>query len=452
MTVRRLLLVLAASLTLTACTASPGRSAPAPADVPICESVPVITAPDTAFRDTPIYVGNEMPADEIGEWARTKPGFEQLWIDREHAGWVVVAFSSDVAVRQAELAEAFPYAGAVAIQVDWKLADLEALQQRVTDELQSKFDSLAVGIDVMRGKVNIGLGVLSPERVEIVRGLFAGQAVCVEGLDPSQAIPEGPQPTSGEGWRLLANEKAGEPYRTGLAADRETYDALWERIGLRDAPPAVDFRNEVVVWLGAVYGSSCPDIRLDAVVSDVDRQLVHGTIVLPSTYNACTGDANPRAFVVAFERAELPPPPFGIQLGAEDPPGGAPEERTIVQADLRVRGSVPGPGDVHADPTLPEPYVVEPGSIIETGFENPYRFDVSCGVEWLGPLNDYWWKADLADGNRASIPTEWEALLEDGSIIVMVLIETEPKPMLTATAGATSVSYRPVPSASPVCP
>lgn len=449
MIVRRLLLVLVASLTLTACTAT-GRSAPA--DVPICESVPVITAPEAGFRDAPIYVGNEMPEDEIGEWARTKPGFEQLWIDREHAGWVVVAFSSDVAVRQAELAEAFPDAGAVAIQVDWKMADLEVLQQRVTDELQSKFDSFAVGIDVMRGKVTIGVGVLSPERVEIVRTLFAGEAVCVEGLDPSEAIPEGPQPAGGEGWRLLTSEKAGEPYRTGIAADQETYEALWERIGLTDAPPAVDFRNEVVVWLGAVYGSSCPDIRLDAVVSDVERQLVHGTIVLPSSYNACTSDANPRAFVVALERATLPPPPFGIQLGAMDPPAGAPEERTVVEADLRIPGSQPGPGDVHADPTLPEPYVVEPGSIIETGFENQFRMDVRCGIEWLGPLNDYWWKADLPAGTEASVPDDWEPLVDDESLTVTVLIETDPEPTLTATAGGRAITYRPVPSASPVCP
>lgn len=414
--------------------------------------MPVITPPEAAFRDTPIYVGNDMPEDEIGEWARTKPDFQALWIDRDRAGWVVVAFSKDVAARQAELAEAFPGVGAVAIGVDWTMADLERLQQRVVDALQPRFGSFASGIDLMRGRVTIGLGVLSPDRVEAVEMLFGGERVCVQGLDPSQAIREGPQPTSGAGWRLLATEKAGEPYRTGIAADQEAYEDLWSGVGLTAAPPTVDFETEVVIWLGAVYGSSCPDIRLDAVVSDVDRKLVHGSIVLPSTFVSCSADANPRAFVVAFERAKLPPPPFGIQLNAQDPPEGAPEERTIVEADLRVPGSNPQPDEVHGDRSLPGPYAVEPGSIIETGFENPFRLDVRCGVEWLGPLNDYWWRADLANGTDASVPTAWEPLVADGSVIVMVLIETEPKPMLTATAGGTSVSYRPVRSAPPTCP
>ena len=446
MTVRPLLLVLAASLALAACTAGPSRSAPSAGTVPVCASLPLIAPPEDAFRDSPIYVANEMPEDEIGEWARTRPGFEVLWIDREHAGWVVVAFSSDAEARQAELAEAFPGAGAVAIQVDWKMADLERLQQRVTDELQSRFDSFAVSIDVMRGRVDAAIGVLSEDRIAAVSSRFAGERICVSGLDPGEAIPEGPQPAGGEGWRLLASEKVGETFRTGIAADLAAYRALWGRIGLSGEPPAVDFRSQVVIWFGAVYGSSCPDIRLDAVVSDIDRRLVHGTIVLPSIYNACTADANPHAFVVAVERSTLPAPPFGIQLDAEDPPAGAPQERTIVEADLRASGSAPGPGDVHVDPTLPEPFVVEPGSLIEPDFEVPFALDVRCGVEWLGPLNDRWWRSD-----SQAVPQGWEPLIEDGSIIVTVLLETDPDPTITATAADHSVVYQPVRQSPPEC-
>ena len=451
MSVRRFLLVLAASMAVAGCTAGlapkPARSgapdtAASPADIPACESVPLITPPEGAFKDSPIYVGNDMPEDEIGEWARMQPDFEELWIDREHGGWVVVAFSANAADRQAELAQTFPGVGVVAVQVDWKKADLERLQQRVSDALQSRFESLAVGIDVRRGKVMIGIGVLSPDRIETVRSLFGGEPVCVEGLDPSVAVPEGPQPTSGDGWRLLASEKVGEAYRTGIAADPEAYSALWGRIGLTDEPPPVDFQTEVVVWLGAVYGSSCPDIRLDAVVSDVERRLVHGTIVLPSIYNACTADANPHAFVVAVERSTLPAPPFGIQLNAEDPPAGVPEERTIVETDLREPGSTPGSGEVHLDPNLPEPYVVEPGSIIEPDVEVPFRLDVRCGIEWLGPLSDYWWKTPVPVGSNRFVPVEWEPLVQDGQIIVSVLMEGGPEPTVTATAADHSIVYR----------
>lgn len=463
---RRLLLVFAASMALTACSASSSssasftpRAAPSaapdlasPAAIAICESVPITAPPEEAFGDSPIYVGNEMPEDEIGEWARTRPGFEVLWIDRAHAGWVVVAFSSDVTARQAELVDAFPDAGVVAIQVDWKMADLERLQQRVSDALRSRLDSFSVGIDVMRGMVTVGLGVLSPERMEAVRSLFGDEPVCVEGLDPSQAIPEAPQPISGDGWRLLANEATGDVYRTGIATDAASYQALWEQIGLAGERPPVDFDAEVVVWFGAVYGSSCPDIRLDDVVSDVDRRLLHGRIVRPSTQSVCTADANPRAYVVAVERSLLPPPPFGIQLGSEDPPAGVPEERTIVEADLRVPGSVVQPGDVHGDPNLPEPYVVESGSIIEPDFGVSYRLDVRCGIEWLGRLNDLAWRTDVTGAEGASLPAEWSALVEDGSVIVEVLLTTEPEPTITASAGGKDVVYRPARSPLPDCP
>src|SRR5688572_17648548 len=97
--------------------------------IPVCDTIPITTAPEDAFRDSPIYVANEMPTEEIKAWAQTKPGFEDLWIDRDHGGWVVVAFSTDAAARQAELANALPGIGVVAVQVDWKRADLERLQQ-----------------------------------------------------------------------------------------------------------------------------------------------------------------------------------------------------------------------------------------------------------------------------------------------------------------------------------
>jgi hypothetical protein len=39
---------------------------------------------------------------------------------------------------------------------------------------------------------------------------------------------------------------------------------------------------------------------------------------------ACTDDANPTAYVVALQRDRLPAGPFVVQLGPQDPPGGAP--------------------------------------------------------------------------------------------------------------------------------
>ena len=102
-----------------------------------------------------------------------------------------------------------------------------------------------------------------------------------------------------------------------------------------------------------------------------ERALVHAEIVLVDSPMACTDDANPHAYLVAVERARLPSGPFAIQLGADDPPAGVPEERTLVDADLSRPGAVAGPGAVHGDPSLPEPFVLEPGSIMEPEIEYP---------------------------------------------------------------------------------
>ncbi|MEK6721071.1 MAG: hypothetical protein AABZ33_10435 [Chloroflexota bacterium] len=107
--------------------------------IPSCDQVEQISAAADAYRDSPIYVGNEMPTDEVRAWAAGKPGFEEIWIDREHLGWITLAFSVDADARQAELAEAFPDVGVVAVGVDWTMAEFEALQARVMTELSPLF-------------------------------------------------------------------------------------------------------------------------------------------------------------------------------------------------------------------------------------------------------------------------------------------------------------------------
>lgn len=459
---RRILATVIVAVLTAACSAVPAPSSSTPsavasterprAAIPVCATIQPVTAPQEAYRDQPIYVANEMPTDEIRAWAATKPGFADLWIDRERGGWITVAFTEDADARQTELATTFPGVGVVAVQVDRTASELEALQQQVADELAPHFESLVVSSSVRKGTVEVGIGVLSDERIDVVRSRFAGQPVCVDGIDVDEAIPQGPQPISGDGWRLLASDDVGEAYRTGIAADLRSYRALWRSIGILEDPPSVDFETEVVIWLGAVYGSSCPDIRLDDIVIDLPRRLVHGEIVLPSVYNACTADANPRAFVVAVERSALPPAPFAIQLGPDDPPAGAPEERSIVEVDLRDPGSVAKPGDVHPDPSLPEPGSLESGSTIEPGFEVTFRLEVRCGIGWLGRLNDVAWRTEVPDGTGTFIPAAWAGLVRDDALIVSLLLRTDPEPTLTATAAGLPVVYRPTLEAPPHCP
>lgn len=423
------------------------EASPATTSIPLCWEVPEISAPAELYRDSPIYVANEMPALEIKAWAEDKPGFEEIWIDRDHGGWVTVAFSTDASARQAELAEAFPGVGAVAVEVDWTMREMRDLQQRVGEEPEPLFD-VSTGISVQQGVVTIGIGVLDPERLAEIEARLGDEPICVEGTPPEQAPVDGPQQRAGDGWRLLADEQGvGETFRTGIASDEDSYRRLWERVGLTVERPSVDFESEIVIWFGAVYGSSCPEIRLDDVVIDLEPALVHAEIVLLGGQRICTADAAPRAYVVALERSRLPSGPFAIQLDAEGPPQGAPEERTIVEADLSVPGAVARPDQVHGDPSLPGPNILGSGAIIEDGYPATYGFSTDCGIEWLGEINSVRWRTDAAD-----VPPAWASAVDDaGFLVVEVLLVTDPEPMLTAAANGHSVTYRPTLDELPGC-
>jgi hypothetical protein len=396
-----------------------------------------------------------MPIDEVRQWAAGQPGFEEIWIDRDHLGWITVAFSTDVDARQRELQERFPDVGAVVVAVDRPIAELHALQERVHEEL-APFIDVSSGIDVTRWVVGIGIGVLDAERIAAVEERFAGEPICVEGADPAEVPSAGPQRGAADGWRLLASESGvGEPYRTGIAFDEASYAELWRAIGLPDdRRPAVDFDAEVAIWFGAVFGSGCEDLRLDDVVTDHDRALVHAEIVLGGWPLGCNDDANPHAFVVAVERSHLPSGPFAIQLDAHGPPGGAPEERTVVDVDLSPAGAVAAPGQVHGDPALanPGPAVLESGDFVEPGFPFQYRLYVHCGIEWLGMLNDVAWRTEVPAGQLDHIPDAWRpAVGGDQTIELTITLETDPEPVISAVADGHEVIYRPTVSRPPGC-
>jgi hypothetical protein len=415
--------------------------------------VPAISAPADAYRDTPVYVGNEMPVEAVRDWAVRQPGYVDIWIDRDHNGWVTVAFSQDAADRQADLEREFPDVGVVAVAVEQARGDLDAIQRRVHDVLPPDV-ARGSAVLTMQGVVMIGAGVLTPERIALIESQFAGQPVCLEGMDPADVPPPGPQQPAGDGWRLLATEPTGQPYRTGIAWDAASLADLWAETGVTADVPVVDFQTEVVLWFGAVYGSSCPDLRLDDVVIDGRRRLIHAEIVLVDPPQSCTADANPRAYLVAVLRSRLPGPTFAIQLNAEGPPGGAPEERTLVEADLRVPRSVAEPGQVHEDPALmrPEPQFVQSGDTIETEISILYLMSDHCGVEWLGTLNGLARRTAVPDGAIDWVPPAWQGVVaQNGSLILEIEMSPGPDPTVVASANGHAVIYRPVQEPAPGC-
>ena len=301
----------------------------------------LVSAPEEWYRDEPVYVANEMPVEEIRAWAVEQPGFEDIWIDRDHNGWVSVAFSEEAEARQADLEERFPGVGVVAVPVEWTEAELVALRDQAFGAMTDAGFQPGGSHGVHTGLVEVWVGELIEERLAPLAP-FAGPRLCVTGVEPEDVIRPGAQPESGAGWRLLGTDRTGDSYRTGIATTAEQYESLWQHAGLDGGPPSVDFDEEVVIWFGAVYGSGC-EIRMDDVVFDLDRQLVHGDFVIPGVHQGCNDDANPEAYVVAVERSALPEAPFDVQLDADDPPAGAPEERTTVTEDLRPPGAtIPG--------------------------------------------------------------------------------------------------------------
>jgi hypothetical protein len=427
---------------------SPSASSLGVGDLTRCEDVPPIQAPEEAYRDHPIYVANEMHVEAIQQWARQQPAYEGIWIDREHNGWVTVAFSRDAAARQADLEREFPDDGVVAVQVDWTMAELEALQHRVMTE--GAPDVVSSGIPTNLGVVSVGVAVLYPDVVRRIASKFGDERICIGGADPSVVPPEGPQPQVGDGWRLLADEDmVGAPYRTGVAADTLGYAALWDEIGLDGEPPLVDFESEVAVWFGAVHGSSCPRLRLDDVVADVERELLHA-VIATWEFGACTADAVGHAYVVAVDRSILPPGGFTIQLGPDDPPSGViDQERTVVGEDLTVPGSTLGPSGAQSPPATGQgPPRVQAGGVIDPEVVWAYRLDVRCGIEWLGELNGVTWRN--GEGDR-DVPQGWtDAVEPDGSIALEIVLTVDP-PRIRATAAGHTRTYRPSPEEAPPC-
>lgn len=271
-------------------------------------------------------------ADDAGSLLGGRPEIGTVAVDPSE-GQAVVHTSGDVDALQAELDEAL---GEGRVRVEATAAgeaELDALRDRVRRHLEARGVSWSgLGSGNAFGRVTVDLEVLGPNVVADLAAAFPDdvELLCVTGADPADVIPDGPQPTEGDGWRLLADEPgAGMPYDTGFAGDADELAALWDEIGLGGEPPAVDFEREVVVWFGPAVSGSCSDIRLDDVVVDAEAAHVYPVIVLPGGNRTCTSDANPHAYVVAVERDRLPAQ-FAVDLGPDLPETCCPEARTEV--------------------------------------------------------------------------------------------------------------------------
>lgn len=393
-------------------------------DIPLCRDLEWITGPEEMYGDTPIYVGNEMPIEEVMARAQNMVGFVEAWIDRKHNGWINVGFAhTDIAAAQEELTALFPDEGVVAVELPRDRAELEEIQRRVAAALPPKFQ--APNYHPLHGRVEVWVGVLDPDRIARVAAAVGDEPVCVDGQDTETAIRPGPQRPEGDGWRYLGEfDTTTAPLH--VVGDVDDFVSLWGGLGGREAPPDVDFETQVVVGLEIGFSGSCRETRLDSVRFGETR--VEFEINTVTEEMACTDDYNPRTYLVALDRDRLPEPPFTI--GRTDWPSDA----GTIDDDLRIPGSSPGP---IGEAPPPPPEIGIPG-IIEVGFPWTAVIDLSCGIESIGEVNRVHWRTE------AEVPDEWLAAAnENGLIQVSVLITEGPAPTLTLEAAGAAVEFLP---------
>lgn len=316
-----------------------------------CGDVVTPRAAPELYGDEPVYVRNEMPTQRIRRWARQRPGFVDVWIDRENGGWVNVMFTEDVARRQTELEREFPGVGVVAVDVEHSRHELRQLARRVGAFVQREGIPAGYGWGNVNNIVELGVPVMTEELASALDDAFAGEPLCVDGADPEDAPQPGPQPLAGDGWSMLGWEEGDGPaHEVGIATDQATYEQLWERARLEGGLPSVDFESDIVVWFAIGHGSSCPNQRMDEVIVDRARSQVYPLIVNPDPVVACTDDlTGAYQFVAAIPRAELPPGPFELGLQGGD---GDLWRSLSIDADLTIPGSVVGlEGEGSAEPS-----------------------------------------------------------------------------------------------------
>ena len=166
------------------------------------------------------------------------------------------------------------------------------------------------------GRVQVDLGIRDASAISLITELAGddADAVCVQGgADPATVAREGPQPTSGDGWRLLADLRTGAGRPITVAASASGYAKLWKELRETGAAPRVDFTLDVVLAFSSGGSSSCRG-RLDALTFDIGGAVLRPTIVVPGGLRPCTADLVPHSFLLAVPRDRLPPLPFRVEM------------------------------------------------------------------------------------------------------------------------------------------
>ena len=303
-------------------TSVPATTAAAPDRVavlaPICVPGPdgYRRATDEWYLDEPARGFEVSDFRAVRQYASTLEGFEQEWTNPGSNTWIHVGFVGvDVAERQRELEERFPDIGVVAVELGHSADELDALALEVGDLLP---EGMAVAYThVKSGTIDVWVGKVTEQDRELLAPLIDRYPLCAAGLVGDLIGEAGPQQTSGDGWRLLAQAEGGLGRQPRVITTATELEELWADFGLGDELPIVDWQEDIVVAFEIGFGSSCPHTRFEGLAKDgnqIRAIIIDPSLLKPgSTHAACTDDYNARTYVVTVERSFLPAPPFTIK-------------------------------------------------------------------------------------------------------------------------------------------
>jgi hypothetical protein len=377
-----------------------------------------------------------MPIEEIQAFASTLEGYETIWIDRDHHGWVSVGFvDRDVRAYQEMLEDEFPEVGVVAVVMEHPAGELEQIAQLIGSRLPAGMEVWSVYEG--RGVVEVFVGLLTPERIADAEEAIGGEPACLVGQDPATTPLPGPQPAGGDGWAYLGEAEFFAAEHPVVITDDSVLTDMWQQAGIPSEAPEVDFTKHVVLALLTLHSSSCPVTRLDEIVFQEDS--VDVLIVDINDGGACTADGVTRTYFAALDRSRLPSPPFRVS--------GSSGLDALVEVDLRDPAAVVGPNDISSVPAKTQ-RVAEIPVFVDPGFPWQATLDLSCGTEYLGEISGVGWHR--SDG-QADLPPEWDAATVDGLLDVEMLMTEGPEPTLTVTAAGVGILYLPGPEQPSGC-
>lgn len=285
---------------------------------PVCVPGPAgyRRAPDEWYLDEPAMGFEVSDLRAVRQYAATLNGFEQEWTDPGSDTWIHVGFVGvDVAQRQRELKGQFPEVGVIAVELDHSADELDALALEVEDLLP---EGMAVAYtNVKAGTIDVWAGKVTERDRELLAPLLDDYPLCAAGLIGDLIGEAGPQRTSGDGWRLLAEADWGLGRQPRVATTDAQLEDLWAHLVLDDPLPVVDWQPDIVVAFEIGYGSSCPQTRFEGIAYEekqIRAIIIDPTLLKPgATHPACTSDYNARTYVVTVTRELLPAPPFTIR-------------------------------------------------------------------------------------------------------------------------------------------